>query len=84
MKRHTKQRITGLLAVCLTFTAAVYGREGNPAAYRNGDRLCVRLPITAGIDLPANGQPDTGRPFRRWSPPRSPLSYNRGCRSSFP
>ena len=56
MKRHTKQRITGLLAVCLTFTAAVYGREGNPAAYRNGDRLCVRLPITAGIDLPANGQ----------------------------
>ena len=51
MKRHTKQRITGLLAVCLTFTAAVYGREGNPAAYRNGDRLCVRLPITAGIDL---------------------------------
>lgn len=56
MKRHTKQRITGLLAVCLTFTAAVYGREGNPAAYRSGDRLCVRLPITAGIDLPANGQ----------------------------
>ena len=56
MKRHTKQRITGLLAVCLTFTAAVYGREGNPAAYREGDRLCVRLPITAGIDLPANGQ----------------------------
>ena len=51
MKRHTKQRITGLLAVCLTFTAAVYGREGNPAAYRSGDRLCVRLPITAGIDL---------------------------------
>ena len=56
MKRHTKQRITGLLAVCLTFTAAVYGREGNPAAYRSGDRLCVRLPITAGIDLPTNGQ----------------------------
>ena len=56
MKRHTKQRITGLLAVCLTFTAAVYGREGNPAAYRSGDRLCLRLPITAGIDLPTNGQ----------------------------
>ena len=45
MKRHTKQRITGLLAVCLTFTAAVYGREGNPAAYRNGDRLCVYVVI---------------------------------------
>ncbi len=149
--------------------------RGNPAAYREGDRLCVRLPITAGIDLPANGQltvtpvvsngenqillaprrfhgdasgrksderrerlygipavpegvfsntvirrsrknpsanavlfegdipyepwmaggrivlyrdledvPDTGRPFRRWSPPRSPLPYNRGCRSLVP
>ena len=56
MKRHTLHRITGLLAACLITAAAAYGREGNPAAYRDGDRLCIKLPIAAGMDLPANGQ----------------------------
>lgn len=56
MKRYTKHRITGLLAVCLTFAAAAYGREGSPAAYKEGDRLRIKLSITPGIDLSANGQ----------------------------
>lgn len=56
MKRHSTHRIAGLLAACLISAVAVYGREGNPAAYRDDDRLCIKLPITAGIDLPANGQ----------------------------
>ena len=56
MKRHTLHRITGLLAACLITAAAAYGREGKPAAYRDGDRLCIKLPIAAGMNLPANGQ----------------------------
>ena len=56
MKRHTLHRITGLLAACLITAATAYGREGKPAAYRDGDRLCLKLPIAAGMDLPANGQ----------------------------
>ena len=56
MKRHTLHRITGLLAACLITAATAYGREGKPAAYRDGDRLCIKLPIAAGMDLPANGQ----------------------------
>lgn len=47
MKRHTLHRITGLLAACLITAATAYGREGKPAAYRDGDRLCIKLPIAA-------------------------------------
>lgn len=39
MKRHTLHRITGLLAACLITAATAYGREGKPAAYRDGDQI---------------------------------------------
>lgn len=57
MKRSMKYRMPGLLAACLLLTAAAYSREGVPAAYRDGDRLCIKLTLdTGGTPLSANEQ----------------------------
>ena len=49
MKYSTKYRMVGLLSACLIVVAAAYGREGSPAARRDGSRLCVKLAIVPGI-----------------------------------
>ena len=56
MKYSTKYRMVGLLSACLIVVAAAYGREGSPAARRDGCRLCVKLAIVPGIEIPANGR----------------------------
>ncbi len=56
MKYNTPCRMAGLLAACLILTAAAYGGNGSPAARRDGDRLCVKLAIVPGIEIPANGR----------------------------
>lgn len=57
MKRNFKYRIQVLLAGCLLFTAAAYGRDGKPAVFREGDRLHVELTLGAdAAELTANEQ----------------------------
>lgn len=56
MIRNTLYRFLGLMAACLPLTAAASDGAGDPAAYRDGDRLFVRLPLEPGIDLRANEQ----------------------------
>lgn len=48
MKRNLKYRMTGLLAACLVFAAAAYGRDGKHAAYRDGERLRVEFTLGDG------------------------------------
>lgn len=56
MKCTLRYRTVGLLALCLTITAAASGRDANPAAVRDGERLILSFPIEADRDLSANEQ----------------------------
>lgn len=56
MKRTALIRKEGLLAALMILTCTAYG-QGNPAAYRKGERLCVDLTLDAGdVPLSANEQ----------------------------
>lgn len=56
MKRTTPYHLLGLLAACLLLFEGALAAADDPAAYRDGDRLFVRLPLRPDFALKANEQ----------------------------